>query len=143
MRLKETATTPGRFDRLIAEGQAPAKAKGQVVGDILGSLLMPAADGMAVGADRAAQLSTTPWLPSRWRPIGSITVVTPTASTPSPTHLKAVPRDLFTGNALIYRPAANGYLLYSVGPNGKDDGGRGPEDQPQGDDIVVRMPPAR
>ena len=31
-------------------------------------------------------------------------------------------------------------LLYSVGENGQDDGGRGHDDDPKGDDIVVRMP---
>ena len=41
---------------------------------------------------------------------------------------------------LIYKPEANGYLLYSVGANGKDDGGRSFGDDPPGDDLVVRMP---
>jgi hypothetical protein len=62
----------------------------------------------------------------------------------APKYLKEVPRDLFSEKPLIYRPAADGYLLYSVGPNGADDGGRGVEDMPAGDDLVVRMPlPAR
>jgi hypothetical protein len=34
-----------------------------------------------------------------------------------------------------------GYLLYSLGPNGIDDQGRGFNDEPPGrDDISVRMP---
>jgi hypothetical protein len=33
-----------------------------------------------------------------------------------------------------------GYLLYSVGVNGKDDGGRQFDDDPPGDDLSVRMP---
>ena len=40
----------------------------------------------------------------------------------------------------IYRPSDNGYLLYSVGVNGKDDGGRTYDDNPPGDDPAVRMP---
>jgi hypothetical protein len=31
--------------------------------------------------------------------------------------------DPFSGNALVYRPSSGSYALYSVGPNGKDDGG--------------------
>ena len=58
----------------------------------------------------------------------------------TPTYLNQVPKDLFTGNDLIYRPDANGFLLYSVGVNGRDDGGRSYTDQPEGDDIVVRIP---
>jgi hypothetical protein len=42
----------------------------------------------------------------------------------APAHLKAVPRDLITGEALRYRPAADGtYLLYATGWNGTDEGG--------------------
>ena len=51
-----------------------------------------------------------------------------------------IPGDLFSGTALIYRPTENGYLLYSVGVNGKDEEGRSHSDEPPGDDIVVRMP---
>lgn len=58
-----------------------------------------------------------------------------------PKYLPKLPDDLFTGKPLIYRPSENGYLLYSLGPNGKDDDGRGPGDKPAGgDDITVRMP---
>jgi hypothetical protein len=58
----------------------------------------------------------------------------------APKYLPAVPGDLFSGNAMIHRPAANGYLLYSVGVNGRDDEVRSNDDDPQGDDLPVRMP---
>jgi hypothetical protein len=58
----------------------------------------------------------------------------------APKYLPAVPGDLFSDKALIYKPTEKGYLFYSVGPNGKDDGGRGPNDDPPGDDPGVRMP---
>jgi hypothetical protein len=58
----------------------------------------------------------------------------------APKYLAEVPDDLFSGKALIYRPSENGYLLYSVGVNGRDDGGRGSADTPRGDDLHVRMP---
>jgi hypothetical protein len=58
----------------------------------------------------------------------------------TPKYLAQVPRDLFSGKPLIYRPAGNGYLLYSVGVNGKDEGGRSSDDEPAGDDLSVRMP---
>ncbi len=58
----------------------------------------------------------------------------------APKYLAAIPDDLFSGKALIYRPNDAGYLLYSVGSNGKDDGGQSADDQPRGDDLVVRMP---
>jgi prepilin-type N-terminal cleavage/methylation domain-containing protein len=58
----------------------------------------------------------------------------------APKYLAAVPGDLFTGGPLTYRLEANGYLFYSFGINGKDDEGRWYNDEPQGDDIGVRMP---
>ena len=58
----------------------------------------------------------------------------------APKYLAAVPNDLFSGEALIYKPREKGYLLYSVGINGKDDGGKLIGDDPPGDDIGVRMP---
>jgi hypothetical protein len=58
----------------------------------------------------------------------------------APKYLAEVPSDLFSDKALIYRPSENGYLLYSVGVNGRDDGGRGSADTPPGDDLRVRMP---
>jgi hypothetical protein len=73
-----------------------------------------------------------------------------------PTEIAAVPKDLYTGKSLIYKLRGEGYLLYSVGENGADDGGTdagGPivngewlpeesaaEQEIEGDDQVIRMP---
>lgn len=40
-----------------------------------------------------------------------------------PAWLNEVPLDPFSGQALVYRADAEGYLLYSVGNDGTDDGG--------------------
>ncbi|UCG46280.1 MAG: hypothetical protein JSU94_12320 [Phycisphaerales bacterium] len=40
-----------------------------------------------------------------------------------PTYLDAVPKDPFDGNDLRYRPLEAGFIVYSVGEDGKDDGG--------------------
>jgi RNA polymerase sigma factor (sigma-70 family) len=58
----------------------------------------------------------------------------------APRYLEEVPNDLYSGKALIYRPSEHGYLLYSVGANGRDEGGHGFDDTPPGDDPGVRMP---
>jgi hypothetical protein len=57
----------------------------------------------------------------------------------APKYLAKVPQDRFSGKPLVYRPADKGYLLYSVGVNGKDEGGRTYSDMPPGDDLPVRM----
>jgi len=41
-----------------------------------------------------------------------------------PDILSEVPTDPFSGNPLIYRKTPSGFIVYSVGLNGKDDGGR-------------------
>lgn len=64
-----------------------------------------------------------------------------------PRYLTAVPTDAFAPQKpVIYRRTEEGVIFYSVGPNGKDDGGRSQEcpaaegeGQPKGDDLVVRM----
>ena len=57
-----------------------------------------------------------------------------------PKYLPQSPQDIFTGSAPVYRHEANGYLLYRIGVNMKDDGGQTKDDAPAGDDLVVRMP---
>lgn len=50
--------------------------------------------------------------------------------------------DAFTGNTLIYRRSGGGYLLYSAGPNAKDDGGQdyqeGKLDTGQAGDLLLK-----
>jgi predicted DNA-binding protein len=64
----------------------------------------------------------------------------------APRYLKEFPGDIFSGQPLVYRATKEGYLLYSVGPNGKDDEGRAVGDKywldnsPFGDDLRVRIP---
>jgi hypothetical protein len=64
-----------------------------------------------------------------------------------PKYLKEVPKDIFNNDAALhYAPQGDGYLLYSVGLNGKDDGGKGEDDRKNGedwDDLAVRMSAAR
>ena len=55
----------------------------------------------------------------------------------TPEYLKAIPTDRFSDGLLQYKTTARGYVLYSVGPDGKDDEGR---DLQRGKgDIVLRV----
>ena len=65
-----------------------------------------------------------------------------------PKYVKTIPTDMFNGDAdLHYVRKGGGYRLYSVGPNGIDDGGRGYADRENStdpasnewDDIGVRV----
>ncbi len=55
-----------------------------------------------------------------------------------PHYLKKIPTDLFIEKPLHYKRTGEGYLLYSVGPDMKDDGGKGRDDGKDCDDIVVK-----
>ncbi len=59
-----------------------------------------------------------------------------------PKYLPTLPVDRFSGRPARYLPTADGYLIYSVGPNGKDEGGKHRGDAPdyRGDDIRIRVP---
>ena len=60
-----------------------------------------------------------------------------------PKYAAEIPKDIFNDRELHYKPDGDGYLLYSVGPNGIDDGGLGPDDCKNGedwDDLALRVP---
>lgn len=55
-------------------------------------------------------------------------------------YVKAIPQDIFTLKPLVYRRVGGGYLLYSLGRNMTDDGGkRDPEGDEDADDISVEV----
>jgi hypothetical protein len=54
-----------------------------------------------------------------------------------PKYLREIPDDRFTDKPLQYRLVGKGYLLYSVGEDMRDDGGK--EGVGEGSDIVVRV----
>jgi hypothetical protein len=53
-------------------------------------------------------------------------------------HLKTIPADAFAGTPFLYKKTANGYVLYSVGSNQKDEGGRSYDQQ--ADDLTIEIP---
>jgi hypothetical protein len=55
-----------------------------------------------------------------------------------PGVLATVPKDSFAGTPFVYTKRSDGYVLYSVGANQTDDGGKGYKEQ--GDDLVIEIP---
>jgi hypothetical protein len=119
----------------------PPEAYGKLIGDILLRLLFPAVTKVQQSADRAEQtqhnLHIAFALAAYQRDNGKFPK---TLDALAPKYLPTFPLDLFSGKALIYRPANDGYLLYSVGVNARDDEGRTYDDDRPGDDLPVRMP---
>jgi hypothetical protein len=138
--LNREAAGPGR--RKPAPGKAPPeKTVGQSVGNVFIGLLLPAIMKVQTAHDRAEQTQRNlrvAFALAAYR-AGHRRYPAKLADL-APKYLAAVPGDLFAGGPLAYRPSERGYLLYSVGPNGKDEGGRWYDDDPPGDDPNVRMP---
>ncbi len=147
-KMKEESTDPQNFLLLMmAKGPLDKKDKelmtsiGKALGSVLITMLMPAAAKVQDAHDRTEQnqrnvqvaFALAAYRHDHERYPAKLDEL-------APRYLKTVPGDVFSGKALIYRPAEKGYLFYSVGVNGKDDGGRWYDDDPRGDDLRVRMP---
>jgi RNA polymerase sigma factor (sigma-70 family) len=57
----------------------------------------------------------------------------------APEYLAWIPDDIFCAKELHYQASKDEFLLYSVGVNGIDEGGRTAKDTPAGDDLAVRI----
>jgi len=118
-----------------------AKMTGKAIADLLVSRMMPAAAKIQNADDRWSQVQRNLYvafaLALYQRDHGRYPAKLDELA---PKYLTKVPDDVFAAKPLIYRPAEKGYLLYSVGDNGKDEGGRWRDDDPPGDDLRVRMP---
>jgi hypothetical protein len=114
---------------------------GQAINNVLIGLLLPAAGKVMSAADRAEQTQKNLQIAFALAAYRKDNGKYPEKlDALAPKYLAAVPPDVFSGKPLIYKPDGKGYLFYSVGPNEKDDGGRSIDDDPPGDDLVVRMP---
>jgi hypothetical protein len=139
--MKLEAKNPENLARLLLLEDPPDKLVGKVIGDVLIALLMPAAAKVQDASDRAEQnqrnlhvaFALAAYQREHKRYPEKLDDL-------APRYLAVVPGDLFSGKALIYGVGGRGYLLYSVGVNGKDEGGRWVDDDPPGDDLRVRMP---
>jgi len=117
------------------------KARGKVLGDMIICLMTPAIHNVQKAVDRTKQTQDNLYVAFALARYHCDHGQYPkTLDALAPKYLKQIPEDIFAGKPLIYRSSENGYLLYSVGVNGKDDGGHGGDDEPKGDDLVIRMP---
>jgi hypothetical protein len=64
----------------------------------------------------------------------------------APKYIATIPKDEFSDEDLHYKLDGDGFLLYSVGINGRDDGGKGLDDATNGedwDDLSIRIKDGR
>src|SRR5262249_13561197 len=117
------------------------KARGEMIGNLLIALTLPAFDKLESAAERSEQTNRNLHLAFALAEYqGDLGRYPETLAELAPQYLDTIPDDIFAGKPLIYRPEGKGFLLYSVGENRIDDGGRSYDDDPKGDDLVIRMP---
>jgi hypothetical protein len=139
--LKSLKADPATFEILLQDPTTARKLVGSVVGDSLIGAMLPAIGKVGNSCDRVQQAQRNLHIAFALAAYRSDNHrYPPRLDDLAPKYLAAIPADLFSGKPLIYRPTENGYLFYSVGVNGKDDGGRFYDDDPPGDDLGVRMP---
>lgn len=125
----------------LLEGKDPGKRAGKALGDVLISLLVPAVRKVQSAHDRTEQIQRNLHLAFHLAAYRRDHGRYPEKLEHLvPKYVPAIPGDLFSGKPIIYRPSEKGYLLYSVGANGKDENGHWHDDDPPGDDPRVRMP---
>jgi len=130
----------GDLDKLLESGD-PSKAVGERIGMVLMGLLAPAIRKVQGSFERAEQVDRNLHVAFALAAYRKDTGRYPAKLADlAPKYLTAVPNDLFSGKPLIYTSGEKGYFFYSVGINGKDDGGRWYDDDPPGDDPGVKMP---
>ena len=137
---RKDATDEVKLNQLYL-GKEPGKRLGEAIGDILASKMEPAIRKHLNFADNAEQrqrnlhiaFALALYRHDHGRYPEKLEAL-------APKYLAKVPDDLFSGEALIYFGAEEGYSLYSVGVNGVDDMGRSFESEPRGDDVRVLMP---
>jgi len=138
--LKQQVTDTG----VIEKSFMGSEGRGEMIGNILIGLMLPAFDRVQSAAERCEQrqrnLHLAFILAAFQHDHGHYPAKLDELA---PKYLVKIHDDIFSGKPLIYRLEDKGYLLYSVGPNGTDDEGRGIDDEPRGDDLSVRMPVAK
>ncbi len=146
-KLKELATearNPWALALKLAGGD-PRKTTGKVIGNVLVSLLLPAVRQAVTAEDVATARLDVTRLAFALRVHHAETGAFPKSlDALVPKYASKVPTDAITGKPLRYERSKDGFLLYSVGRNGRDDGGRGYDDRPEhdreSDDIAIRFP---
>ncbi len=136
-KLVEKSRGPGALLALL--GGKPAIT--QTMSDVLISLLLPAVQQVGIAEGRVIQRMRNLEIAFALAAYRADRDSYPDSLEPlAPKYLAEIPVDLFTGQPLKYAKTAEGYRFYSVGDNEKDDEGRSHDDNPRGDDLVVRMP---
>jgi hypothetical protein len=137
--LKQNVSVSGFLKATATEGSGRAAA-GRMMGDILSALLLPAASAVNKAHGRAEQTRNNlhvAFALAEWKLKHG--TYPDSLSKLVPDYIPKASTDIFTGKELQYRREGDGFLIYSVGVNLEDEKGMSYDDDPAGDDLVVRL----
>lgn len=140
--LKKKFAEPDAVKKML-EGKDAKVVLGKALGEFLTVHLSPAYQKVMQAHDRAAQTDRTLQVAFALAAYKADNKKYPAKlSDLAPKYLKEVPIDLFLDDKpLVYKLSEKGYQFYSVGVNGKDDGGKTYGDDPPGsDDLGLALP---
>lgn len=121
--------------------RSPGETVGKMMGGILSSLLLPAFSAVDQAFNRSRQNRENLMLAfalADWKAQNGTYPARLEELVPE--FIATKPQDDFSGRPLIYQRTENGFQLYSIGVNEKDDHGRTYGDARGGDDLVIRLP---
>ncbi len=114
--LKKEATDLHDLEKHLFGKDSPDKTIGKSIGDSLITVTLPAVGKVMNSCERVEQTQRNLQVAFALAAYHSDNGRYPTKLDDlTPKYLAAVPSDLFSGKALIYRPSEKGYLFYSVG----------------------------
>lgn len=114
--------------RRAAGGLLSRQVRSELIGDLFAALMLPATSAAHVAEDRANTFLTLTQLAAAIAQYRAEHGEYPDKlESLVPGILPQLPVDLYHSKPFAYRRTAEGYLLYSVGPNGKDDAGSSQE----------------
>jgi hypothetical protein len=155
--LAEGSKSPLRLAAIVlSDSKTRGQLVGKQIGEVLVSLLLPATQAASNAEHRGQMKFDLSRLAVALEVYRATTGEYPESLDALAVDiLKEVPRDRYSGEPLRYEVRGEGYLLYSVGANGKDDAAtshlsgtkrgehvaEGEEvDSEAGDDLVIRVP---
>lgn len=143
-------TAKARDPKALAAGLLvnPRKLASERMGQVFVALLLPAIGAVFEAEDRGAMTRELAELGFALAAYRADHGKYPAALAGlAPKYVDKLPQDIYSGGPLVYRAEGEGFLLYSVGRNEKDDGGRGHADRTDDapgshdwDDLAVRVP---
>lgn len=129
------------FLKVVSETGSSRAAMSEMAANVMVSLMLPAVRAVNGARERSAQThhnTQVAFALIEWKLKNGSYPQSLEALVPE--YLDQLPRDLFSGKPLNYQREPDGFLIYSIGQNQQDEGGRWFDDEPRGDDPRVRIP---